>query len=269
MTRNIPLKALSIAAWHGWLARRGVAALFGVYAAQQLVLLLAAAALPANLGCGYAALFLRTGQVIFFLLGGVAALGLASAALWSSGRSEVGIGLRTLPGARWKLLAGQTLLCAAVAVGFVAWQLLLYFAFYPPVAAVSTWRLLASLETPLALPTGGLYEQLAQNPLLQVLLPTYPLGWAALAIDLAALAVQGGCIFIHRGWRRLPAALLALPTAVGALALPILAGMIQLRTAEEIRTRYFWPFFFVAVALTVLPAAVQWVWAVRELKTGR
>lgn len=71
------------------------------------------------------------------------------------------------------------------------------------------------------------------------------------------------------GWRRLPAALLALPTAVGALALPILAGMIQLRTAEEIRTRYFWPFFFVAVALTVLPAAVQWVWAVRELKTGR
>ena len=93
--------------------------------------------------------------------------------------------------------------------------------------------------------------------------------WAALAIDLAALAVQGGCIFIHRGWRRLPAALLALPTAVGALALPILAGMIQLRTAEEIRTRYFWPFFFVAVALTVLPAAVQWVWAVRELKTGR
>ena len=268
MARNIPLKALSIAAWHGWLARRGLAALFGVYTAQQLVLLLAAAALPANLGCGYAALFLRTGQVIFFLLGGVA-LGLASAALWSGGRSEVGIGLRTLPGARWKLPVGQTLLCAAVAVGFVAWQLLLYFAFYPPVAAVSTWRLLASLETPLALPTGGLYEQLAQNPLLQVLLPTYPLGWAALAIDLAALAVQGGCIFIHRGWRRLPAALLALPTAVGALALPILAGMIQLRTAEEIRTRYFWPFFFVAVALTVLPAAVQWVWAVRELKTGR
>ena len=189
MARNIPLKALSIAAWHGWLARRGLAALFGVYTAQQLVLLFAAAALPANLGCGYAALFLRTGQVIFFLLGGVAALGLASAALWSGGRSEVGIGLRTLPGARWKLPAGQTLLCAAVAVGFVAWQLLLYFAFYPPVAAVSTWRLLASLETPLALPTGGLYEQLAQNPLLQVLLPTYPLGWAALAIDLAALAV--------------------------------------------------------------------------------
>ena len=148
MARNIPLKALSIAVWHGWLARRGLAALFGVYTAQQLVLLLAAAALPANLGCGYAALFLRTGQVIFFLLGGVAALGLASAALWSGGRSEVGIGLRTLPGARWKLPAGQTLLCAAVAVGFVAWQLLLYFAFYPPVAAVSTWRLLASLETP-------------------------------------------------------------------------------------------------------------------------
>jgi len=45
MARNIPLKALSIAAWHGWLARRGLAALFGVYTAQQLVLLLAAAVL--------------------------------------------------------------------------------------------------------------------------------------------------------------------------------------------------------------------------------
>ena len=118
-------------------------------------------------------------------------------------------------------------------------------------------------------PPAGCTSSWPRNPLLQVLLPTYPLGWAALAIDLAALAVQGGCIFIHRGWRRLPAALL-LPTAPRrALALPILAGMIQLRTAEEIRTRYFWPFFFVAVALTVLPAAVQWVWAVRELKTGR
>ena len=62
MARNIPLKALSIAAWHGWLARRGLAALFGVYTAQQLVLLLAAAALPANLGCGYAALFLQIGR---------------------------------------------------------------------------------------------------------------------------------------------------------------------------------------------------------------
>lgn len=254
-----PGKILAIAAWHGRLARPGLTALFGVYAAVQFAMLLIAAVLPANLGCSYAALFLRAGQVAFFLLGGLAALGLSAAAVWPGGpRADA---LRMLPGARWKLQAGQVLLCAAVAVGFVAWQLVLYAAFYPPVAAVSAWRTLAAIEAPQALPTGGMYDQLAQNPLWQLLLPTYPLGWAALAIDLAALAVQGGCLFFHRGWRRLAAALLALPTAGGALALPVLAGMIRLRDAAETRAMGLWPAFFAVAALTALPAALQWVGA--------
>ena len=231
MARNIPLKALSIAAWHGWLARRGLAALFGVYTAQQLVLLLAAAraARQPRLRVRRAVSAHGAGHLLPARRGGGAGAGFGGALVGRPlrGRDRPSHAARRAVEAAGRpdaaLCGGGSRVCGLAAAALLR---------VLPAGRGGVHLAAAGLSrNPARAATGGLYEQLAQNPLLQVLLPTYPLGWAALAIDLAALAVQGGCIFIHRGWRRLPAALLALPTAVGALALPILAGMIQLRTA--------------------------------------
>ena len=220
-----------LAAWHWALARKPFLALCAVFAAQQLALLLAAAALQANIGHSYATLYAACWQPLAFLLGLAAALLVASAGLWRPGAARTGTALLTLPGPRWHLAAAQSALCALLALIFTAWQVVLYAACYVPVTALLAATAGAQLATPSTvyyaqmaaastqpgMPATTLYAQAALQPLFQALAPAFPLGWAALAVGLACVAVQSGCLFFHRGWGRAVSAALWLCTCGGAL----------------------------------------------------
>ena len=215
-----------LAAWHWALARKPFLALCAVFAAQQLALLLAAAALQANIGHSYATLYAACWQPLAFLLGLAAALLVASAGLWRPGAARTGTALLTLPGPRWHLAAAQSVLCALLALIFTAWQVVLYALYYTPVTALLAATADAQLATPSTvyyaqmtatstqpgMPATTLYAQMALQPLLQVLAPAFPLGWAALAVGLACVAIQAGCLFFHRGWGRAVSAALWLCT---------------------------------------------------------
>ena len=189
-----------LAAWHWALARKPFLALCAVFAAQQLALLLAAAALQANIGHSYATLYAACWQPLAFLLGLAAALLVASAGLWRPGAARTGTALLTLPGPRWHLAAAQSALCALLALIFTAWQVVLYAACYVPVTALLAATAGAQLATPgtvyyaqmaaastqPSMPATTLYAQAALQPLFQALAPAFPLGWAALAVGLPA-----------------------------------------------------------------------------------
>ena len=131
----------------------------------------------------------------------------------AAGAARTGTALLTLPGPRWHLAAAQSALCALLALIFTAWQVVLYAACYVPVTALLAATADAQLATPgtvyyaqmaaastqPGMPATTLYAQAALQPLFQALAPAFPLGWAALSVGFACVAVQSGCLFFHAG----------------------------------------------------------------------
>ena len=266
-----------LAAWHWALARKPFLALCAVFAAQQLALLLAAAALQANIGHSYATLYAACWQPLAFLLGLAAALLVASAGLWRPGAARTGTALLTLPGPRWHLAAAQSALCALLALIFTAWQVVLYAACYVPVTALLAATAGAQLATPgtvyyaqmaaastqPSMPATTLYAQMALQPLLQVLAPAFPLGWAALAVGLACVAVQSGCLFFHRGWGRAVSAALWLCTCGGALL-----TVYGARQMHQYGFDLYGGALVVGLGAMAVPLAVQLPWTLLRLRRG-
>ena len=266
-----------LAAWHWALARKPFLALCAVFAAQQLALLLAAAALQANIGHSYATLYAACWQPLAFLLGLAAALLVASAGLWRPGAARTGTALLTLPGPRWHLAAAQSALCALLALIFTAWQVVLYAACYVPVTALLAATAGAQLATPgtvyyaqmaaastqPSMPATTLYAQAALQPLFQALAPAFPLGWAALAVGLACVAVQSGCLFFHRGWGRAVSAALWLCTCGGALL-----TVYGARQLHQYGFDLYGGALVVGLAAMAVPLAVQLPWTLLRLRRG-
>lgn len=266
-----------LAAWHWALARKPFLALCAVFAAQQLALLLAAAALQANIGHSYATLYAACWQPLAFLLGLAAALLVASAGLWRPGAARTGTALLTLPGPRWHLAAAQSALCALLALIFTAWQVVLYAACYVPVTALLAATAGAQLATPgtvyyaqmaaastqPSMPATTLYAQAALQPLFQALAPAFPLGWAALAVGLACVAVQSGCLFFHRGWGRAVSAALWLCTCGGALL-----TVYGARQMHQYGFDLYGGALVVGLAAMAVPLAVQLPWTLLRLRRG-
>ena len=266
-----------LAAWHWALARKPFLALCAVFAAQQLALLLAAAALQANIGHSYATLYAACWQPLAFLLGLAAALLVASAGLWRPGAARTGTALLTLPGPRWHLAAAQSALCALLALIFTAWQVVLYAACYVPVTALLAATAGAQLATPStvyyaqmaaastqpSMPATTLYAQMALQPLLQALAPAFPLGWAALAVGLACVAVQSGCLFFHRGWGRAVSAALWLCTCGGALL-----TVYGARQMHQYGFDLYGGALVVGLGAMAVPLAVQLPWTLLRLRRG-
>lgn len=266
-----------LAAWHWALARKPFLALCAVFAAQQLALLLAAAALQANIGHSYATLYAACWQPLAFLLGLAAALLVASAGLWRPGAARTGTALLTLPGPRWHLAAAQSALCALLALIFTAWQVVLYAACYVPVTALLAATAGAQLATPSTvyyaqmaaastqpgMPATTLYAQAALQPLFQALAPAFPLGWAALAVGLACVAVQSGCLFFHRGWGRAVSAALWLCTCGGALL-----TVYGARQLHQYGFDLYGGALVVGLAAMAVPLAVQLPWTLLRLRRG-
>lgn len=266
-----------LAAWHWALARKPFLALCAVFAAQQLALLLAAAALQANIGHSYATLYAACWQPLAFLLGLAAALLVASAGLWRPGAARTGTALLTLPGPRWHLAAAQSALCALLALIFTAWQVVLYAACYVPVTALLAATAGAQLATPgtvyyaqmaaastqPSMPATTLYAQAALQPLFQALAPAFPLGWAALAVGLACVAVQSGCLFFHRGWGRAASAALWLCTCGGALL-----AVYGARQLHQYGFDLYGGALVVGLGAMAVPLAVQLPWTLLRLRRG-
>ena len=266
-----------LAAWHWVLARKPFLALCAVFAAQQLALLLAAAALQANIGHSYATLYAACWQPLAFLLGLAAALLVASAGLWRPGAARTGTALLTLPGPRWHLAAAQSALCALLALIFTAWQVVLYAACYVPVTALLAATAGAQLATPgtvyyaqmaaastqPSMPATTLYAQAALQPLFQALAPAFPLGWAALAVGLACVAVQSGCLFFHRGWGRAVSAALWLCTCGGALL-----TVYGARQLHQYGFDLYGGALVVGLGAMAVPLAVQLPWTLLRLRRG-
>ena len=266
-----------LAAWHWALARKPFLALCAVFAAQQLALLLAAAALQANIGHSYATLYAACWQPLAFLLGLAAALLVASAGLWRPGAARTGTALLTLPGPRWHLAAAQSALCALLALIFTAWQVVLYAACYVPVTALLAATAGAQLATPgtvyyaqmaaastqPSMPATTLYAQAALQPLFQALAPAFPLGWAALAVGFACVAVQSGCLFFHRGWGRAVSAALWLCTCGGALL-----TVYGARQLHQYGFDLYGGALVVGLAAMAVPLAVQLPWTLLRLRRG-
>ena len=266
-----------LAAWHWALARKPFLALCAVFAAQQLALLLAAAALQANIGHSYATLYAACWQPLAFLLGLAAALLVASAGLWRPGAARTGTALLTLPGPRWHLAAAQSALCALLALIFTAWQVVLYAACYVPVTALLAATAGAQLATPgtvyyaqmaaastqPSMPATTLYAQAALQPLFQALAPAFPLGWAALAVGLACVAVQSGCLFFHRGWGRAVSAALWLCTCGGALL-----TVYGARQLHQYGFDLYGGALVVGLGAMAVPLAVQLPWTLLRLHRG-
>lgn len=266
-----------LAAWHWALARKPFLALCAVFAAQQLALLLAAAALQANIGHSYATLYAACWQPLAFLLGLAAALLVASAGLWRPGAARTGTALLTLPGPRWHLAAAQSALCALLALIFTAWQVVLYAACYVPVTALLAATADAQLATPStvyyaqmaaastqpSMPATTLYAQAALQPLFQALAPAFPLGWAALAVGLACVAVQSGCLFFHRGWGRAVSAALWLCTCGGALL-----TVYGARQLHQYGFDLYGGALVVGLGAMAVPLAVQLPWTLLRLRRG-
>ena len=266
-----------LAAWHWALARKPFLALCAVFAAQQLALLLAAAALQANIGHSYATLYAACWQPLAFLLGLAAALLVASAGLWRPGAARTGTALLALPGPRWYLAAVQSALCALLALIFTAWQVVLYAACYVPVTALLAATAGAQLATPgtvyyaqmaaastqPSMPATTLYAQAALQPLFQALAPAFPLGWAALAVGLACVAVQSGCLFFHRGWGRAVSAALWLCTCGGALL-----TVYGARQMHQYGFDLYGGALVVGLGAMAVPLAVQLPWTLLRLRRG-
>lgn len=266
-----------LAAWHWALARKPFLALCAVFAAQQLALLLAAAALQANIGHSYATLHAACWQPLAFLLGLAAALLVASAGLWRPGAARTGTALLTLPGPRWHLAAAQSALCALLALIFTAWQVVLYAACYVPVTALLAATAGAQLATPgtvyyaqmaaastqPSMPATTLYAQAALQPLFQALAPAFPLGWAALAVGFACVAVQSGCLFFHRGWGRAVSAALWLCTCGGALL-----TVYGARQLHQYGFDLYGGALVVGLGAMAVPLAVQLPWTLLRLRRG-
>ena len=266
-----------LAAWHWALARKPFLALCAVFAAQQLALLLAAAALQANIGHSYATLYAACWQPLAFLLGLAAALLVASAGLWRPGAARTGTALLTLPGPRWHLAAAQSALCALLALIFTAWQVVLYALYYTPVTALLAATADAQLATPStvyyaqmaaastqpSMPATTLYAQAALQPLFQALAPAFPLGWAALAVGLACVAVQSGCLFFHRGWGRAVSAALWLCTCGGALL-----TVYGARQLHQYGFDLYGGALVVGLGAMAVPLAVKLPWTLLRLRRG-
>lgn len=118
-----------------------------------------------------------------------------------------------------------------------------------------------------ALPAASLYAQAAAQPLLRLIAPTYPLGWAALAAGVLCVSVQAGCLFFHRGWGRVVSAALFLASCLGGLLTVYLADRLHRQTpvnAGEAAAVAGG----IALLLLALPLAVQWGWTLFRLRRG-
>ncbi len=249
---------LTLAAWNFRLARRSLLALWGIFAAQQLALVLYCAGRQNTSGAGLASHYYVTMQIFaycgFYLLTGLAA-GLATHV---SRRARSGYTWATLPGTPWQKFGAKTITIAAAELSFTAWQFVWYIVEFYPVTALEVH--LARKNYGAALPPASLYEQVVANNLFARILPRRPLQLVILLGTLALSALLLAALDTVRGWRKLPV------FAIGLLCAWVCFYFVTVEQHPD------WLFVSASRNATMLLAAVLAVltvwWAVRSIRRG-
>ena len=249
---------LTLAAWNFRLARRSLLALWGIFAAQQLALVVFRICWQGAAGMGLASHYYVTMQIFaylgFYLLTGLAA-GLAT---HNSRRARSGYTWATLPGTPGQKFGAKAITIAAAEVVFAAWQFVWYIVEFYPVTALEVH--LARKLYGAALPPANLYEQIVVNHLVGRVLPRRPVQLAILVGIFAVSAVLLAALDVQRGWRKLPA------LAIGAL---VAGACLQTLQLEQHLTWLFatpgsTAYLVLSAALTVFSV---W-WALRSIRRG-
>ena len=249
---------LTLAAWNIRLARRSLMLVWGVFAAQQLALVVFRICWQGAAGMGLASHYYVTMQIFaylgFYLLTGLAA-GLAT---HNSRRARSGYTWATLPGTPGQKFGAKAITIAAAEVVFAAWQFVWYIVEFYPVTALEVH--LARKLYGAALPPANLYEQIVVNNLFGRVLPRRPVQLAILVGIFAVSAVLLAALDVQRGWRKLPA------LAIGAL---VAGACLQTLQLEPHLTWLFatpgsTAYLVLSAALTVFSV---W-WALRSIRRG-
>ena len=249
---------LTLAAWNIRLARRSLMLVWGVFAAQQLALVVFRICWQGAAGMGLASHYYVTMQIFaylgFYLLTGLAA-GLAT---HNSRRARSGYTWATLPGTPVQKFTAKAITIAAAELLFTAWQLVWYIVEFYPVTALEVH--LARKLYGAALPPANLYEQIVVNNLFGRVLPRRPVQLAILVGIFAVSAVLLAALDVQRGWRKLPA------LAIGAL---VAGACLQTLQLEQHLTWLFatpgsTAYLVLSAALTVFSV---W-WALRSIRRG-
>ena len=249
---------LTLSAWNFRLARRSLLALWGIFAAQQLALVVFRICWQGAAGMGMASHYSVTMQIFaylgFYLLTGLAA-GLAT---HNNRRARSGYTWTTLPGTPGQKFGAKAITIAAAEVVFTAWQFVWYIVEFYPVTALEVYR--ARQLHGAALPRASLYEQLVANNLFSRLLPRRPLQLVILLGILALSALLLAALDTVRCWRKLP---------VFAVGLLCAWECFYLGTVEQ---HPEWMFTSasrnVTMALAAVLAALTVWWAVRSIRRG-
>ena len=249
---------LTLAAWNIRLARRSLMLVWGVFAAQQLALVVFRICWQGAAGMGLASHYYVTMQIFaylgFYLLTGLAA-GLAT---HNSRHARSGYTWATLPGTPVQKFTAKAITIAAAEVVFAAWQFVWYIVEFYPVTALEVH--LARKLYGAALPPANLYEQIVVNNLFGRVLPRRPVQLAILVGIFAVSAVLLAALDVQRGWRKLPA------LAIGAL---VAGACLQTLQLEQHLTWLFatpgsTAYLVLSAALTVFSV---W-WALRSIRRG-
>lgn len=251
-------QTFTLAAWNFRLARRSLLALWGIFAAQQLALVIFRIGWQSAAGMGLASHYYATMQIFaylgFYLLTGLA----AGAATHNSRRARSGCTWATLPGTPGQKFGAKAITIAAAEVVFTAWQFVWYIVEFFPVTALESH--LARKTYGEALPPANLYEQILVNNLFRRVLPRRPVQLVILVGILAVSALLLAALDVQRGWRKLPA------FAIGVLVAG--ACMQTLQWERHLTWLFATPGstakFVVSVVLTVFSV---W-WALRSIRRG-
>ena len=249
---------LTLAAWNFRLARRSLLALWGIFAAQQLALVVFRICWQGAAGMGLASHYYVTMQIFaylgFYLLTGLAA-GLAT---HNSRRARSGYTWATLPGTPGQKFGAKAITIAAAEVVFAAWQFVWYIVEFYPVTALEVH--LARKLHGAALPPANLYEQVVANNLFSRLLPRRPLQLVILLGILALSALLLAALDTVRGWRKLPVFASGLFCAWVCFYIVSIEQHLEWLLDEP---RYA----FRIAAAAVLAVLTVW-WAVRSIRRG-
>lgn len=163
---------LSLAAWNWRMARRPYALLCGVFAVQQLAVLLYQAQTPDLLGAGLARCYEKGLQFELFLLTFLLAGLLAGPAINDQKRARCSYTWLTLPLPPAARLAAQVLTAAVLQLGVVALQLVLYALYFFPVQVMQN----AAATQRIGQEAAGMrfYEEVILNRGLYWLIPRRP-----------------------------------------------------------------------------------------------
>lgn len=252
-------RIVHLVAWNWQMARLGHILIAALLAAVQAALLVAFTLEPDNAAARYSALFSGSGCPLAFAAAYCGAAVTAQRPLWlGRGRSHAAYTMLTFPMPRWQLLLAQTLSTALPLALLMAWELALAAAFYWPVQLLqgAAGVITASLPGNVS----SFWWEFADNLLVRLLLPVTFRGWAALLLFLAAPAVLVPAMFLHTGWRRVGAALIAL--AGGFCCLPLArASLPRLNPLDVTIAGSAWTFSGLLLALLL----ACWLWSLRAL----